>query len=313
MVSRQKSISGRCDPPRGGPPWGWGLWVALVWLALGIPAHATVLVSDTFADGERSTQNQPSSMKWYVGGTNASVGSGGLMVSGSGPQATAMAYFNPAELQVGESLKLSFSYSFQQVSNGDNNFMFGLYNSGGSHVAKDGSNFNNSLFSSYTGYAASGVLGSDPSGPGRDHIEVRDKIANNLLSISSYTEGQEYKQSGAATPGEIYMASLQISRTAAGITVEGQIGNTDFVQKYTSGLVTRFDSIGIFATGNPGALTFDRVQLDYTTVPEPSSFLAMALVGVVVVGRMAKPKIVGKLRAKAYEAGFFIKRPKNIL
>ena len=270
----------------------WRLLVGLVWMGLvGSQVQATVLINDTFSDGERLTQSEPGSAHWFAAGSNVSTSTGGMTFASTSGGVGAMAYFNPVQMQVGESLTLSFNYSFQQIANGDNNFMFGLYNSGGSYATKDGTGFNNSIFNSYTGYAASGVFGTDPSGPGRDHIEARNKTGNNLLSISTYTEGQEHIQRGGATPGEIYTASMQISRTATGITVKSTIGSTDILQKYTSDLFTKFDSVGIFANGE-AALTVDGVKLDYSGVPEPSPVLAMALFGVLVFGKMARHKIL---------------------
>lgn len=249
-----------------------------------------VLLNDTFADGDRTTQALPGSAHWLTGGpqTNVSVSSdtGLTFKDASAEKATAMAYFTPQDLAVGASLTLSFNYSFTQTANADNSFMFGLYNSGGSYLTKDSSSFNNKIFNNYTGYATSGVFGTDPSGPGRDHIEVRNLTGQNLLSIATYTEGTEYKQSGAATPGEIYTASMQIARTASGITVTSQIGNTTMTQTYTSSMFTKFDSVGVFSNGDTGSFTMDNVQLDYVGAPEPPVVFALAFFGVSVFGKM---------------------------
>ena len=262
--------------------------VLVLFLSASVPAHATLLINDSFSDGDRLSQNLPGSAHWYSGGpnSNVSVTNGMLAFANSaGGKATAMSYFNPTDLQVGQSLTLSFDYSFSQVANGDNSFMFGVYNSGDAHVTGDNINFNNAVFNNYTGYATSGVFGPDPSGPGRDHIEARDLTGRNLLSIGTYTEGTEYLQSGAATPGEIYTASMQIARTASGIVVESKIGNNTIVQKYSSEMFTKFDSVGIFANGNAGTFYLGNVTLDYTGAPEPSSFFAMFLFGMAVFGK----------------------------
>jgi len=209
------------------------LWVALLFAGFLPQARATLILNDSFSDSSRTNQSLPNSANWVTGGpsNNATVSNGALTFKdASAGQATAMTYFSAVDLQVGESLTLSFNYSFTQVANADNSLMFGLYNSGGSYVTKDGLGFNNSIFNSYTGYATSGVFGVDPSGPGRDHIEARDKLGNNLLSIGTYSEGPETIQSGAATPGQTYTAWMQISRTAAGITVASTIGNSTLSQ-----------------------------------------------------------------------------------
>ena len=267
------------------------LFFAFLVLALfSARAGATVILRDAFSDGSYTNQALPGSADWYIGGPtpNMSISptAGLSFADASGQKATAMAYFTPTELAIGASLTLSFDYSFTQVANADNAFMFGLYNSGGSYLTKDSSlSFNSQVFNNYTGYATSGVFGADPSGSGRDHIEARNLPGKNLLSIGTYTEGQEYKQVGAATPGEIYTASMSIARTAAGLTVTSHIGNTTMTQTYTSAMFTKFDAVGIFSNGDSGSFTMDNIQLDYVGAPEPSVFYALALFGASIFGR----------------------------
>ena len=265
-----------------------------------VRAGATLLLlNDTFADGDRTTQALPGSAHWLTGGpqpnVSVSTSTGLTFADASAAKATAMAYFTPTDLAVGSSLTLSFNYRFTQTATADNAFMFGLYNSGGSYLTKDSSSFNNQIFNNYTGYATSGVFGADPSGPGRDHIEARNLTGKNLLSIGTYSEGTEFKQSGAATPGEIYTASMKIARTASGITVQSQIGNTTMTQTYTSTMFTKFDSVGIFSNGDTGSFSMDNVQLDYVGAPEPPVFFALALFGVAVFGKATVRAVRKKL------------------
>jgi len=253
----------------------------------GIQAEATVILNDTFSDGDHTTQGLPASAHWYSGGPgpNMSVGSDGLTFrDANSGKATALSYFLPTELKVGESLTLSFDYKFAQTATGDNDFMFGLFNSGGEFATKDSINFKK--LADYTGYAASGVFGLDPSTEGRAHIEVRDNADADLLAISDYTVGSRHVQSGGATPGEYYTASMQISRTAGGITVESRIGNTEMVQTYSSAMFTKFDTVGIFSNGDTGSFTLDNVKLDYAGAPEPSALFAISLFGMAVFGKM---------------------------
>ena len=261
---------------------------------LGGRAGATVLLNDTFSDGSSTNQALPSSADWLSGGPtpNMSVSNGALTFrDANSGKATAVAYFTPTELQIGQSLKLSFNYSFTQTATADNDFMFGLYNSGGDYATKDDINFRK--LADYTGFATSGVFGRDPSTAGLDHIEVANQTGDNLLSISDYTVGKSYIQIGAATPGEIYAASMQISRTAAGVVVKSQIGDTVMVQTYTNSMFTKFDTVGIFSNGDTGSFTLDNVQLDYVGAPEPSAFVAMMLFGGAVFGKMFGSKVRG--------------------
>lgn len=265
------------------------IFAACVFLSLFVAqAQAVVIINDSFSDGNSANQNLPSSARWYTGGpsTNVSVENGVMTFrDASANKGTAMAYFNAVDLQVGQSLSLSFNYSFAETSTEENSLMFGLYNSGGSYQTKDAVGFHNKIFETYTGYAASGVLGTDTSASGSDHIEARNAGEKNLLSLDTYTVGNSSVQSGAATPGETYTAWMQISRTAQGITVESKIGDSTFVQTYTSEMFTHFDTVGIFSNGDAGAFTLDNVKLDYSGAPEPSSVVAMTLLGLFVFGR----------------------------
>lgn len=257
-------------------------------------AGATVLISDTFSDGDSTTQSLPNSATWYSGGPtpNTSVIDGRLTFrDANSGKATALAYFSPTELAIGQSLNLSFDYRFSQTAVGSNAFMFGLFNSGGDLAEKNDINFRK--LADYTGYAASGVFGTDTSRS--DHIEATNQAGDNLLSLSDYTVGTSYLQVGAATPGEIYKASMQISRTAAGITVQSQIGGTVMLQTYTNAMFTKFDTVGIFSNGDSGTFSLDNVQLDYVGAPEPSTFFAMGLLGVAVFGKMLRRKVQGAL------------------
>lgn len=250
----------------------------------GVQANATLIVNDTFSDGERVTQSQPNSLEWYTSTSSqkATVSNGVLNVETKGG---VMAYFNPVALQVGESLALSFNYSFTEASTRENSLMFGLYDSNGSYQTKDAVGFNNKIFDNYTGYAASGVLGADLSILGRDYVAARDQVGKNLLSLDTYTVGATAKQIGAATPGQIYTASLNITRTAKGITVESKIGDTDLVQTYSTHMFTKFDAVGIFSPGDSGTFSIDNVKIDYAGAPEPSTFIAISLFGIAVFRR----------------------------
>ena len=271
------------------------VFVACLLLAFsGLRAGATVLMADTFSDGNSTNQALPYSADWLSGGPtpNMSVSNGALTFrDANSGKATAVAYFTPTELEMGQSLKLSFNYSFTQTATANNDFMFGLYNSGGDYATKDDINFRK--LANYTGFATSGVFGRDSSTAGLDHIELANQTGDNLLSLSDYTVGKSYIQIGAATPGEIYAASMQISRTAAGVVVKSQIGDTVMVQTYTNSMFTKFDTVGIFSNGDTGTFTLDNVQLDYVGAPEPSAFVAMMLFGVAVFGKMFGSKVRG--------------------
>ncbi len=53
----------------------------------------------------------------------------------------------------------------------------------------------------------------------------------------------------------------------------------------TGGLLTSFDTVGIFAPGTPGTFAFDDVNVSVTSVPEPS-IPALTSIGVLVIAGM---------------------------
>lgn len=258
-------------------------------LMFAAPARATVLLNDTFSDGDRIIRSLPTSGQWFSGGpaSNLSVSAetGLTFEKSNGNKAMAMAYFAPTDLIVGQSISLSFNYSFQSATTAENSLMFGLYNSGGVFLTKDNSSFNNAIFDNYTGYATSGVFGVDASGSGLDHIEVRNVQGHDLLNMDTYTQGADYVQSGASSPGTIYTASMQITRTESGLTVESKIGNTEMVQKYSAEMFTRFDTVGIFANNNTGTFTVNDISIEYMGAPEPSTGIVISLFGLLVFGK----------------------------
>ena len=241
-------------------------------------AHSQVLVNDDFSDGERLTQNLPGSLHWYIGGANnASVSNGSLLltadVGGSTPNSIhdgTLAYFtaagSPLTLTVGQSLTLSFAYSYSNFDSGDWNFRFGFFNSGGLRTTTDNSGFNNAIFNGYTGYQATGVLGPDPSGPGRYKIAQRNLTANNLLTTTSYSIlGANVKQTAGTNLGQTYSASLTINyANATNMILTSVIAGQTLVRTNLSGLSTNFDTVGIFAPGTPGNFTISNVRIALT-------------------------------------------------
>lgn len=258
-----------------------------------VPVRGQVLLNDNFSDGERLTQNPPGSAHWYSGGlsNNVSAGSDALVFSGDSGGSTpgsihggGLAYFtaagSPFSLSIGQSMTLSFDYSYGQTDSTDWHFEFGLFNSGGSRTATDNTSFNNSIFNAYTGYVVAGVLGPDPSGPGRYKIAERNSTANNLLTTSSYTIlGSNIKQTGGVSAGITYDASLTLYYAdATDMILTSVIDGETLTRTVTGGLFTSFDTVGIFAPGTPGTFTFDDVNVSVISVPEPSG-LAITSIG----------------------------------
>lgn len=161
-------------------------FLALLSVALGTAglARATVLLNDTFADGDRTTQNLPASAAFYQGGSSVNqsldVVSQTLQYSfdnTSGQLGQYVVYFtaegSPVSLNVGDKLSVSLTFSGDQIVNGADSLRIGLFDSGGSRVSADYSGVANVAFNAYTGYSFFGNMGAGSntgpcaSGPAR--------------------------------------------------------------------------------------------------------------------------------------------------
>jgi hypothetical protein len=274
-----------------------GFCMAGILVFFNAPVRGQVLLNDNFSDGERLTQTPPNSVHWFSGGlsNNVSASSDALVFSGDVGGSTpgsihggGLAYFtasgSPFSLSIGQSMTLSFDYSYSQIDSSDWHLEFGLFNSGGSRTATDNTGFNSSSFNAYNGYAAAGVLGPDPSGLGRFKIAERNLTANNLLSTLSYTIlGSNVKQTGGASAGITYNASLTIYYAdATDMTLTTVIDGETLTRTVSGALFTSFDTVGIFAPGTPGSFKFDDVNVSVISVPEPSN-LAITSIGLLTL------------------------------
>jgi hypothetical protein len=71
---------------------------------------------------------------------------------------------------------------------------------------------------------------------------------------------------------------------ATGMVLSSVIDGQTLGRTNTAGLVTSFDTVGIFAPGTPGTFTFDDVRLAVTSVPEPSALTSAASGILAVIG-----------------------------
>lgn len=278
------------------------LWIGLV-LQPGFAA--TTIVSDSFADGERSTQNLPTSAAWYqLGSATSTVSSStGYTISpaASGNASIAVSYFTPTTLAIGSSMTLTFSVTdtiTPGAASARQGLRFGLFNSNGvtpgsNLLTGDTTTLTNSAFTHYTGYAGFYSLQSalDPSGIA---ISQRDGVSpvltNSLFGGTSYSTLGALTGSSATTTGTTYTVSLTlqyISATEMDITL---IANGNTVTRTTSSIISTFDSIGLFSSGSNGDITYDNITV--TVVPEPSTaaLLAVTFFGAIVLCRERRRK-----------------------
>jgi PEP-CTERM motif len=263
------------------------------------PAWAQTLVSDNFSSGNLSVSTPSGTSQWYFGGAAANAyvtNNSALMITGltgnTSPQG-AMAAFQlggtELNLQVGQSLQLSFSYLYANNNSTDFGFGFGFYDSHGKQLTSNGTGFNNGIFNGWTAISAFGVFGPDPSGLGRFHVADRVTAANNLLTpFTAGVLGSTYQTDGFQT-NHWYNAALTITYTSLSQMVEtAQIGN-EILTVTNAPVVTGFDTVGITEGGEQiGTLGLSNVTVVVipatpAATPEPST-LGLAALGMGLAG-----------------------------
>ncbi|PAW77488.1 MAG: hypothetical protein B9S32_10850 [Verrucomicrobia bacterium Tous-C9LFEB] len=294
--------------PRRRPSFLKGIIACLtLWMGLVLqPGFAAItVVSDSFADGERSTQNLPNSAAWYqlgsATGTVSSTTGYTISPSTAGNAFIAVSYFTPTTVTIGASITLSFSVTdtiTPGAASARQGLRFGLFNSNGvtpgnNSLTGDTTTLTNSAFTHYTGYAGFYSLQSalDPSGIAISQRDgVSPALTNSLFGGTSYSTLGALSGSTAAASGTTYNVSLTlqyVSATEMDITL---IANGNTVTRTTSSILSTFDSIGLFSSGSNGDVTFDNITV--TVVPEPStvSLLALACFCAIAISRERRRK-----------------------
>jgi hypothetical protein len=100
------------------------------------PAHAQIILDDSWADGERITQKLPAESGWFASSSKAlSAATNSLSLSVGDSSVMALTYFttnadSPVKLRVGEELAATFFVSFRGMApqNSSQGFRLGLFN-----------------------------------------------------------------------------------------------------------------------------------------------------------------------------------------
>jgi PEP-CTERM putative exosortase interaction domain len=265
-------------------------------LPLSAQTVTTTLLNDTFTDLDRTNQSLPDSARWFTSASNSVANidvSSGALVTKNG--ITTLGYFadsdSPVSLAVGESLTLSFTISFSDITDAPGNFRVGLYNSGGHRFTTD--NFGNSHAAFTGGYA--GYMGVVNVGSaGSNAFRVYERGGSTSLIASSLNNFAQVggSEGGAAktfVANNTYTATIVFSRTEESVMTISQTyaglfagGDTPSVTTAsisdTSGLTTIFDAVAFFYN-NTATLTLDNIRIDYTqlapSIPEPASAAAL--------------------------------------
>lgn len=287
-------------------------------MAGALASASTLLVNESFSDGERFTQTGDTtltSLRWTYGAhhSNAADAYTALTVFNGRlewyhqPNTLTQASFSaiwahftdgntPLMLEDGNSLLLSFSVGFVGFSHPDIStaFRFQLLNSGNSRITTDfaGSNENGiahgETFNSWRGYEATLPLSIRSTGPSGNLVTRKRTGTGAGLNNSGYWT--EFPEGGVAPPliesaSRPVPASLQITRTGNSISLQASINGviTNEVQDHVDPVFS-FDTIGFFIHAQAApSVRLDNIQL--SLIPEPSSAALAAFGAFLFCGR----------------------------
>jgi hypothetical protein len=269
---------------------------ALVAMLSSSGLQAAVLLNDTFSDNERATQSLTGSAEWAFSNSGAlntnassSASTGAMVYTATTSSAqSATAYFaasgSPVSLADGESITLTFDFSFSSIVNVDQGLRFGIFNSNGTRFASGFSGtlqpFSNaSVNGPTTGYLAYVNPGATS---GTSTYSVREEFTGGATPFSS--TGTVGTNNTAAYLGlsanTTYSAVFSITRSGANAVLSSTInGVTQSGTDTGASAGFSYDEISIF-TGSavvPTSGTFTIDNVNVTVIPEPSAAMLGAL------------------------------------
>lgn len=267
---------------------------------------AGTLLDDTWATGDRSTQNLPSQSAWYASSSSSLTAVPGTMTGTDGTGSVEwQTYFTPSaaqQLNVGDTLQVGVTMNFVGVNTGgastSRGVRIGLYDfSGGTRLTADSYSTG-----SGTGAPGAGVTGymlnmnmattfdidnplqimarSNPSdvnlmGTTGDYTSIGS--GGGLAGDPGFVDGTSYTLTFAVTRTSASSVDITTSWVGSGLNISTT--QTDSTYNYTG-----FDAFALRPAGNAsGASTwnFTEMKVDYIPVPEPSIF---ALAGIGLLG-----------------------------
>lgn len=262
---------------------------------LAATSHGTVIVNETFADGDRTTQNPPDSIQWTYGAHRSSEAFTSLTASDnkllwdhtSGANSSFSAiwgHFASTSPAIGETLRLSFTVSFSSAGNAvatDGAFRWALLNSGGSQVTTDfaGSNAtgiqSGTTFASWTGYQGDTAVAGTPNS---STLQIRERKGSGSSLFTSSNWDVRANGNTSATGTSDITVLLDVTRTASGVTIGTSYGGTSITYVDSSASTTSFDTIAFFTLDSLSKdITLSNIKLETLIIPEPTSALLSAL------------------------------------
>jgi len=265
-----------------------------VLLGLASPSFATVILDDTWVDGNRSNTSLPTNAAWYASSGSALTASTGSMTLTIGGSAVlAVSYFTtnaatPVQLTVGDTLLTTITFTFNGVAaeNTSIGFRLGVYEFGSNRVSADFSS-NSSQGAGVLGYALLQNMGLAFNNTTPMDVRVRTNLTDtSLLGTSSDyaslgTGPGNTNNFGGFANGTTYTLQYAFQRTgsnAMAITVSwlNATNGAILVTSVTDTNATNFnfDGIGIRpseASEAASSTIFQEVKVEYIPGATPPS------------------------------------------
>ena len=292
---------------------------ALVTAALPPAYSQTILLHDTFADGQRDNQNLPNSAAWYL--LNDTAVTPTLSVNTESELAWAdkattysavMAYFTPVgqpqSLGIGDSLKIEFRMAPDNLpGNIARALRIGVMNSGGKRVTADALHNGSTgqavgtTFTDWRGYALYTAIDAYPWA---DLLQVFERSSANasLFSSGAYTQVGALGASGTFAELQFSPFEVTITRRADQMEITGKAADATIGPVIdTTALVTAFDTLALFTGPQVNGLRLDDVKVTYIPNPSPSDDPNLVVLTDIVFGKQpldAPLPIIGRVSLK---------------
>lgn len=259
----------------------------------------------TASAGAQIVVNSASDLTWYDINTNSGHGSslsGSTLniTSSTATDATNIAFanFTSQTLGVGYSISLTFTVTAGTVANQDNNFRFGLFNSGGTLQTADAAGNNPESPRNDLGYKYR--LSTDPSSTSGNQSRYYFTNGGGSATALTSNKGTQTQLGNNVGTGVILSNSskdleLKLTNTDGTnikmeVFIDGTLqdnGRTVAAATYT------FDQVA-FSMANTNSVGYSISDLQVTAVPEPSTYAAilgaLALAGVALRRRQKSRK-----------------------
>ncbi len=243
------------------------------------PEDDIVLLNETFADGNRTGQDLPTSAAWHTLGTlSTSISGTSLSIAPSNPTSefTALAYFTDEglhTLEIDQSIEVRFLVSATALSadpSPSTGLRLGLFDSGGQRLTQDIAAIESPILSGYRGFGTMLSLSTSAQANGV-RLTRRTADDDNLLGRgAAYAVLNQFNSPASANNSPVEVV-FRVNRVDADtVTTQVRFGTQIFGPSTVTGLTEpAFDTVGLWTTGRSGTITFSEISVTLSDILPP--------------------------------------------